>query len=201
MALFAACVPPERVGTLTTRKYNHRKGTFSRWSNFGHGTSRWCVGVYGTWAKGGSAGRFRPLARSTWLWFSPDGQILASWATASGTPSEATLWDPGTSRRLLDIPGITGYVISLTFVDEGRGLVVLEHDLNDDSSKNRLVSWNLRRAPESLAPGAPAILCSKVAYSKDGGWLATGSTDGDVILSDAATGGRSRPSPSLSLDR
>jgi eukaryotic-like serine/threonine-protein kinase len=122
------------------------------------------------------------------LSFSPDGQVLASWSTVRGIPSEATLWDPGTARALAGVPRITGYVISAAFVDDGRGLVILEHDLKYDASKNKVISWDLARGPKSLSPGAPTILCSKMAYSPGGRWLATGATAGDVTLSDATTG-------------
>ena len=86
--------------------------------------------------------------------FSPDGQLLASWSTASGATSEATLWVAGTARRLRGHSGITGYVVSAGFVDDRRGLVVLEHDLNDDASKNRLVSGTSLAVPECLSPAA-----------------------------------------------
>jgi WD40 repeat protein len=122
--------------------------------------------------------------------FSPDGRLVASWAAARGhmAPGEVTLWDAATARPIANVPQIAGYVINLEFVDDGRGLVILVHDLNDDASKNRLMFWNLARGPEHLVPGATPIRCSKMAYSRGGRWLATAATSGAVTLRDATTG-------------
>jgi eukaryotic-like serine/threonine-protein kinase len=123
------------------------------------------------------------------LLLSPNGRTLASWSTTEGLPSDVKLWDAVTGRHLATIPGIAGYVITLGFSTDGRVMVFLEHDVNGDSSKNRMVFWGLARSPERPVPCAAAIVCDKMACSADGRWLATGLlTDNTVTLRDAATG-------------
>ena len=135
-------------------------------------------------------------ARISGRGFSPDGQILASWSTVEGCRSEDSL-GPGMARRLLDIPGITGYVLDGRSWIEGRGLVILEHDLNHDAAKS---SWSPGTSLEVRYPcrRVPSILCSKMADSPGGaGWrpalpmVTSRSASGDRRL-------RSRLSPSLS---
>jgi eukaryotic-like serine/threonine-protein kinase len=133
--------------------------------------------------------RLRAHARSIYgLKFSPGGSILASWATDAGAASEVRIWDPITASPLVTIPGITGYVIGVAFVNDNRELVILEHDLKDDPSKDRLVFWSLGQGTRYAAPGRAPILCSRMAQSQDGRWLATGPTSGRVTLRDATTG-------------
>ena len=123
------------------------------------------------------------------LLVSPNGRALASWSTTQGQPSDVKLWDAGTGRHLATIPGIAGYVASLGFSTDGRVMVFLEHDLNGDSSKNRVVFWGFARGSEHPVPGAAAIVCDKMACSADGRWLATGMLSGSTVtLRDAATG-------------
>ena len=90
--------------------------------------------------------------RISGLSFSPDGRVLASWSTVQGMRSEVTLWNPDAARELAAIPRIAGHVINAAFVNRGRALVILEHDLKNDASKNKLVSWDLARGPRSLSP-------------------------------------------------
>ncbi len=134
-------------------------------------------------------GRVRAHPRGvSGLAFSPNGRILASWSTTQGRPSEVKLWDPTTARPLAMIPRVEGGVIDLTFSSDARRLYLLEHDRNDDGAKNRLVSWDLARGAEHPMAGAAPIACSRMAYSRDGRWLATSATSGAVTLRDAATG-------------
>ena len=134
--------------------------------------------------------RFPGHARAvTGLLMSPDGRALTSWSTVEGTPSEVKLWDPGSGRQLATIPVINEYVGGLAYSLDGRVLIILEHDVNGDSSKNKVVFWDLARGPEHPVPGAAPIACDKMAYSPDGRWLATGMLSGsEVTLTAAATG-------------
>jgi WD40 repeat protein len=123
------------------------------------------------------------------LLFSPDGRVLASRSAPMQERSEVTLWAADSGRRLATIPGINGYLVAFGFAAGGRVLVMLEHGLNGDLSKNRVVFWNLARGPENPVPGAAAIDCDCMAISADGRWLATGRpADISVTLRDGATG-------------
>ena len=65
---------------------------------------------------------------------------------------------------------------------------MLEHGLNRDYTKHKVVFWNLDRGPGDPVPGAAPIVCDRMAYSPDGRWLATAMLNGNsVMLRDAVT--------------
>jgi eukaryotic-like serine/threonine-protein kinase len=146
--------------------------------------------VYWDLAAGRERIRFPGHARGvSGLLMSPDGRVLTSWSTVEGTPSEVKLWDPSTGRQLATIPVTKDYVRGLAYSPDGRVLIILEHEVNGDSSKNQVVFWDLARGPEHPVPGAAPLVCDKMAYSPDGQWLATGMLSGSTVtLLDAPTG-------------
>ena len=98
------------------------------------------------------------------LWFSPDSLVLASTSCKAPEPNQVTLWNPTTARPFADIPQINGHVRYGAFTSEGNRLLFLEHNLNGDVQKNKLVFWDLTRGPEHPVPGVAPIACSRVAY-------------------------------------
>jgi len=123
------------------------------------------------------------------LSFSPDGRVMISSAVRLGAQSQVTLWDPRAARPLARLPESAGYMVDrAAFACDGNLLVLLEHDLHGDPSKNRAVFWDLARGPEHPAPGAAPVACSRMAYSPRGRWLATSAVPGEVTLRDPATG-------------
>jgi WD40 repeat protein len=131
----------------------------------------------------------RPVAG---LAFSPDGRTMGSRSVYHDTVSEATLWDPATLSRLGNLSGIKGYAIDLEFIADGRQVVVIDHDLSDrhDSAGNRLDNWvrfwNLPARSKNAIPGPPSIPGCKMAYSRNGRWIAISGARGEVTLRDAA---------------
>ncbi len=122
------------------------------------------------------------------LLMSPDGRVLVSRSTTEEVPSEVKLWDASTGRLFAGIPAIKGHVGELAFSPGGRMLAMLEHGLDRDYTKHKLVFWNLDRGPEHPMPGAASIVCDRMAYSPDGRWLATAMLSGNIVmLRDAVT--------------
>jgi WD40 repeat protein len=66
--------------------------------------------------------------------------------------------------------------------------MLLELDLLGDRSKDKLVFWDLSGGAQHPVPGAPSAVCSQMACSPDGRWLATSANSGTVTLRDATSG-------------
>ena len=128
------------------------------------------------------------------LAFAPDGTTLA---TGDGDRRAVTLWDIPTGKRRAELPGHCGPIWSVAYSPDGRALAaacgVVPASVELDGSRRpagdvRL--WNLSEAE----PKPRARLISheygvvSVAFSPDGGKLASGGFDRAVKLWNAETG-------------
>jgi WD40 repeat protein len=117
------------------------------------------------------------------LAFSPDGRQLASGAasgTAWGEPigGELKVWDIGTGREVLTLPGHTDNVSCLVFSPDGRRLA-------SGSSDETVKLWDVATGQEALTlRGHFGTVCA-VAFSPDGHWLVSASHDQTVRIWDA----------------
>ena len=112
--------------------------------------------------------------------FSPDGALLAS----AGGWNDATvwLWDVGTREPIGTLEGHTNDVRSVAFSPDG-ALLASAGGYEDKTVK----LWNVatRELIASLEDHTGSV--NSVVFSPDGKTLASGSSDGTVRLSDAAT--------------
>jgi WD40 repeat protein/serine/threonine protein kinase len=123
--------------------------------------------------------------------FSPDYRVLVSWSWSRdrGSPSEATLWEPKTGRRIANVPQIDGHMIEPVFAAGGRILLLLDANWDGDDSKSRVVFWDLTGGLEHPLPERAQVTgCSRMAYSPGGEWLATSAASGHVTLRNPTTG-------------
>lgn len=142
--------------------------------------------------------------------FSPDGKTLACGTSGfEDSPGEVWLWDMSTGRLRASLKGHTGEVRSLAFSPDGKTLAtgggeegVLDAQVvQGKDGEDRLVpggrsrgkpgelrSWEVATGKARLTLKVQSDLIESVAFSPDGGTLASGSRDGSVSLWDVKTG-------------
>jgi WD40 repeat protein len=119
--------------------------------------------------------------------FSPDGKILAS-ALADQT---ILLWDATNGQRLHTLSGHTGVVNTVAFSPDGQTLA-------SGSDDNTIILWDVASGqslqtlsgnPLTMSDGTMWFFgkVNNLAFSPDGQFLASGSSDYTLILWDVAT--------------
>src|SRR5262249_56697012 len=115
------------------------------------------------------------------LAFQPGGGLLAvagiDWLATSGADGEVALWDVAARRRSANL---SGGALVIAWHPGGRQLATA-------SLVQSVRIWDVaqERIALDLLGHLEPITC--LAYSPDGKWLASGSDDRTVMLSDAAT--------------
>ena len=95
---------------------------------------------------------------------------------------------PDTARPLGRFRGSRDTSLTGRFQPMAARWIILEHDLNADSTKNMVVLWNLAHGPENPVPGAAPIVCAGWPTPRMAdGWLRS-RTGKMVTLRDTATG-------------
>jgi DNA-binding SARP family transcriptional activator/WD40 repeat protein len=129
-----------------------------------------------------------PLVRVA---MSPDGRTLA----AGGADGTLVFWDTRTMHRIGKPAQIGVLIGDIAFSPDGRLVAVLAETLNGASPE--VVIWDIGRrtilhrlpfagaADDSLAA---SLLWTRLAWTRDGRWLAVDSGAGLLIFYDAATG-------------
>ncbi len=133
----------------------------------------------------GPTGRENPVLH---LAFSPDGARLATseWALPGGA-TPLTLWDVASGKPLCVYPGRRQGVSDLLFSSDGTSVLI--------AAGPTIARWFPNRAPRSIRLGSHDDEAWSVAFSAEGGFLATGSDDDDresIRLWDPVTGARLR---------
>jgi WD40 repeat protein len=120
--------------------------------------------------------------------FSPDGATLAVGGMGDGKNGDLNsieLWDWRTGRFLVNLAGLSDFVLGVSYSPDGKILA--------SGTKDGMITlWDpgLGTIIRKLAGSGTAV--NELAFSPDGGTLASGSEDGSIALWDAAAGTRKR---------
>ena len=128
----------------------------------------------------------------TCLAFSPDGRTLAS-SSRDGT---AKLWDLTANRVRATLQAHpSGWVNAVAFSPEGKSLATGSGGFSmhpkgylDDDKTGDIKLWDARTGQERTTIEEPSGVVETLAFSADGGRLASGGGDGSVRVWDIATG-------------
>ena len=129
----------------------------------------------------------RKLARGPvrGLVFSPDGKVAACWTDA---PVDLTLLDASAARVLGVLGGLRGEVRGARFTPDGATLAALDVGPGPDGAPARAAFFPLQGGPSGSTAGPKPVPCDRLAFSRDGRFLATSAGRGAVTLREAADG-------------
>jgi WD40 repeat protein len=114
--------------------------------------------------------------------FSPDGRTLATAArNGSRPPHKIHLWDLGSGKERLQLPGHNAFVEALAFSPDGKTLA-------SGSSDASVRLWDAVSGKEITQTAGHHGWVWGVAFSPDGKKIATAASDHTVRLWDAVTG-------------
>ena len=118
--------------------------------------------------------------------FSPDGKriLTGSW------DKTAKVWDAATGRELLTLKGLSHWVLSAAFSPDGKRIVTGGGEFGSQGVpvQTEAKVWDAATGRQLFAISGHQSPVWSVAFSPDGKRIVSGSRDGMVRVSDAATG-------------
>jgi WD40 repeat protein len=120
-----------------------------------------------------------PVAASTPLVYSPDGQSLA--VNSGGSEDALCIWDPATGKERLRLKGSRAYHTRAHFSRDGKLLAAAGPESRDVGLWNLTTGHQVRRFSGNYTPRL-------VLFSPEGKTLFGESRDGAIVVWDVATG-------------
>ena len=117
------------------------------------------------------------------LRFNATGEMLAS----AGPDKTVRLWKTSSGREIASLKGHAGRITAINFIDDVQLMSV--------DTSHLIKFWNTSAKRETATIGKPASSddeSESAVFSTDGRFIAAGSGDGTVTLSDAKTGDKLR---------
>ncbi len=121
------------------------------------------------------------------LAFAPDSSAIATWSSPGGSPSEVNLWRFAALEEPQVVPGIAGFVTSVSFSYDGARLAIVEQK-TAALDRPRTTIWSLSRSQTLVARETPPRETSAFVYSPRGPRSAELGPDGALTLAPLEPG-------------